>query len=117
MVGALFGRLYTGRSTGSTQCGRELETALEICGKVGFPVAEEKTVGPTTLIQLLGIEMDSIKLELRLPEQKLERLKELVENWKERRCCKKRELQSLAVHLNHACKVCRSIRRFWTWPR
>ena len=33
-------------------------------------------------------------------------------SWRRRKCCTKRELQSLAGHLNHACKVVRPGRRF-----
>ena len=32
--------------------------------------------------------------------------------WRKRKCCSRRELQSLAGHLNHACKVVRPGRRF-----
>ena len=52
---------------GSRDCSRFLQVALGVCRDSGFPVAEEKTVGPTTLIPLLGIELDSERLELRLP--------------------------------------------------
>ena len=86
--------------------------ALKVCRDSGFPVAEEKTVGPTTLIPLLGIELDSEWLELRLPPGKLTKLCELVGKWRRRKCCTKRELQSLAGHLNHACKVVRPGWRF-----
>ena len=44
---------------GSRDCSRFLQVALGVCRDSGFPVAEEKTVGPTTLIPLLGIELDS----------------------------------------------------------
>lgn len=97
---------------GGPECGRDLRVALETCVGVGFPVAEEKTEGPATRITLLGIVMDSDRLELRLPQEKLEKLRELVEKWRRRRACTKRELQSLAGHLNHACKVIRPGRRF-----
>ena len=75
-------------------------------------MAEEETVGPTTLIPLLGIELDSEQLELRLPPGKLTNLCEWVGKWRRRNCCTKRELQSLVSHLNHACKVVRPGRKF-----
>ena len=96
----------------SPECGRNLKTALETCDGVGFPVAAEKPEGPATRITLLGIELDSELLELRLPQEKLEKLRELVAKWRRRKACTKRELQSLAGHLNHACKVIRPGRRF-----
>ena len=91
----------------STECRQNLQTALGICDELGFPVAAEKTEGPATTIVLLGIELDSEKLQLRLPERKLDKLRELVERWRKKKSCSRRELQSLAGHLNHACKVIR----------
>ena len=96
----------------SPECGQNLEVALAACAELGFPVATEKTEGPVTTITLLGIELDSEQLQLRLPQEKLRKLRELVEKWRRRKTCSKRELQSLAGHLNHACKVIRPGRRF-----
>ena len=96
----------------SQQCGKDLETSLAMCEEAGCPVAEEKTEGPATEITLLGIELDSLQLQLRLPQEKLTKLKKLVAKWRKRDGCKKRELESLAGHLSHACKVVRPGRRF-----
>ena len=51
-------------------------------------------------------------MELRLPQEKLHRQKDLIQGWKERKSCSKRELQSLIGQLQHACKVVRSGRSF-----
>lgn len=63
---------------------------------MGFPVKVVKTVYPVTLIHLLGVEFDSEQMVLRLPQEKLVKLKCLVAAWRKRKCCRKRELQSLA---------------------
>ena len=97
---------------GSVQCGQDLQTALDTCAEVGFPVSEGKTFGPATTITLLGIELDAVASELRLPREKLMKLRKMVARWRTRKACTKRELQSLAGHLNHACKVVRPGRRF-----
>ena len=60
----------------------------------------------------MGIEIDSVQMKLQLPEDKLERVKMLVAEWRGRRSYKKRELESLIGHLFHACKVVRPGRRF-----
>ena len=96
----------------SQQCKRNLEVALATCEEVGFRVAPGKTEGPTTSLSLLGVELDTELMELRLPQKKLFKLRELVEKWRRRKACTKRELQSLAGYLNHACKVIRPGRRF-----
>ena len=51
-------------------------------------------------------------LELRLPDEKLEKLRQLITDWQGRKCCKKRDLESLTGYLCHACKVVRPGRRF-----
>jgi hypothetical protein len=77
---------------------------------VGFPVKERpKTVGPVTQ---MGVELDSEEMVLRLPQEKLTKLKSLIAAWRKRKCCKKKELESLAGYLNHACKVVKPGRRF-----
>lgn len=96
----------------SPTCQISLDTSLQVCEEVGFCVAPQKTEGPATQINLLGIEIDSTNMELRLPRQKLEKLQEIVKQWRCRKMCKKRDLQVLAGHLNHACKVIRPGRRF-----
>ena len=73
-------------------CGENLRVALETCEELGFQVAAEKTEGPATTITLLGIEIDSKRLELRLPQKKLLKLREMLERWRRRKACMKREL-------------------------
>ena len=89
----------------SSTWGAALDTALPLCERLGFPVAPDKVVGPATVLTFLGIEIDSWKQELRLPAEKLSRLKVLVNNWAQKRNATKHELQSLLGHLNHACTV------------
>ena len=57
----------------SPQCGQDLQVALHVCEDMGMPVAGPKTVGPATVLSLLGIEVDSEALQVRLPRVKLER--------------------------------------------
>lgn len=50
----------------SDKCRSDLKVALETCGELCMPVAEEKTMGPATVLALLGVELDSELLQLRL---------------------------------------------------
>ena len=47
-------------SLGSDDCQKGLQVALEACDKLGFPVVVEKTVGPSTKLMFLVIEVDSM---------------------------------------------------------
>lgn len=51
-------------------------------------------------------------MEIRLPDDKLARLRLTIQKWKTRKSCTKRDLLSLIGQLNHACKVVRYGRTF-----
>ena len=75
-------------------------------------MASHKTERPCTRLVFLGIEVDTVAGELRLPVEKLHRLKTMLREWNDRKACTRRELESLVGSLNHACKVVRPGRSF-----
>ena len=54
---------------------------------------------------ILGIELDTIKLQARLPKDKFDLIASLLAFWSNKRHCTRKELESLIGHLQHACKV------------
>ena len=81
---------------GSDECSRNLNYHMhKSCEATGTPVEPNKSIGPTTVIDFLGIELDTEVMEIRLPADKLARL-----------------VQSLIGLLSHACKVIRPGRSF-----
>ena len=93
-------------------CGSALSLAQSTCTDLGFPIALDKVEGPVTSLTFLGIEIDTIKLELRLPALKLQRLQNLINHWMEKKAASKRELQSIIGHLSHAATVVKPGRTF-----
>lgn len=65
-------------------------------------MAPDKVERPTTCLTFLGIELDTIALTARLPEDKLQRLQAMLLAWQDRKVCTKRELLSLVGDLQHA---------------
>ena len=96
----------------SSECAEALVTVTQACATLGVPLAEHKREGPTTCLTFLGIEVDTVASQLRLPQDKLCRLRSLLEVWRDRKVCERRELESLVGYLHHACKVVRSGRSF-----
>ena len=90
---------------GSDQCLQNQQILTATCETLGIPLAPRKSVGPTTCLTFLGIEIDSIAAELRLPQEKLTKLKDLLTEWQQKKVCSREQLESLLGHLNHACKV------------
>lgn len=57
------------------------------------------------MLTVLGIILDSHNQEIHLPEEKLEELKGLIQDWKIKSVCTKRDLLHLIGKLAHATKV------------
>lgn len=71
----------------------------------GVPLALEKTEGLVTVIWLLGIEIDSDRIECRLLEHKLLDLRQVVVQVCHALKIRLRELHSLLGKLNFACCI------------
>ena len=68
--------------------------------------------GPSVSLTFLGIELDTRRMIRSLPAHKLTELPSLFREWLPRKAWKVKELQSLVVKLQHACKVVRPGRTF-----
>ena len=86
------------------------DTGLQTCAELGWEA--HKVEGPSTCLVFLGIEIDSVASQLRLPHDKLRALKVELGKWRGRKACTKRELLSLIGHLGHASKVIKPGRTF-----
>ena len=97
---------------GSQECQANKDRMLASCRRLGVPMAPEKCTDPAPRMVFLGFELDTLQMVVRLPEQKLQRTRESVREWIGRKACKKRELESLLGHLQHAATVVRPGRTF-----
>lgn len=86
--------------------------AVAVLRYLGFSVAWGKLSPPSTVATYLGIEVDSINLELRLPIDKLLRLRALLESLKGEDKISRKNLQSLTGLLAHCATVVRGGRSF-----
>lgn len=89
-----------------------MDRVMDAAERLGLPMEPAKTVGPVTSLTFLGVEIDTVKLELRLPEVKMQELKSLLVQWLGKKHCVKRDLESLAGKIQQACKVVRPGRCF-----
>ena len=72
----------------------------------GYPLAIEKVDGPATVLDFLGIVLDTERMEARLLKDKLDRIQTTIQEWLNRRSATKREILSPLVGiLQHAAKV------------
>jgi hypothetical protein len=73
--------------------------------QIGLPIKAEKTVYPTTKLTFLGLELDTLSYQIRLPQDKLDQLKSEIQKFTTKKSATLRELQSLIGMLNFACNV------------
>ncbi len=66
----------------SAECSNNNVIMHETCEHLGLSPEPEKDEGPDTAISFTGIEIDSIAMELKLPAEKLSRLKAELGYWR-----------------------------------
>ena len=94
------------------QCETNLRVMIDTCNMIGFTVNPRKISYPTTVIEFLGLVIDSIKMETRISQERLcDIITELLQ-FKNRRWCTKRQLLSLIGKLVFISRVVKSGRSF-----
>lgn len=91
---------------------RKMALVHHVFAKLGIPLSNKKTMGLSTELEYLGIILDTDRVEARLPEEKLVRISQLIQQFSTQKSCTKRELLSFLGHLNFASRVVLSGRSF-----
>ncbi|XP_056009466.1 uncharacterized protein LOC130051521 [Ostrea edulis] len=88
------------------KCGeRNMALLMLIFKRLNIPIAKHKTEGPDTTITFLGITLDSVKMEARLPPEKISRIISFLDEFLQKKSCTKRELLQILGHLSFASRV------------
>ena len=102
----------TAGSKGTNECQDNLTQLVTTCAILNLPIALHKREGSTTCLTFLGIELDTEALDLRLPAEKLARLKLTISKWATAKFCRWKEFESLIGLLHDASIVVRPGRTF-----
>ncbi len=97
--------IFVGDESGISSCARLVAQFENVCQKLGVPLAKEKSVGPTTKITYLGLEIDSVKQVIAVPQNKLEDIKKKVNDVLNASTISLRSLQSVIGSLSFICKA------------
>lgn len=89
----------------SRDCAKTLKALIKLLRELGFAINWKKVVDPCRKIVFLGIEIDSQRMELRLPEEKLVALKHELAVFSQRKRATRKQLQSLLGKLSYASSV------------
>ena len=89
----------------SPTCQSNLDILTTTCEELGVPLAMEKLEGPSTTLTFLGVEIDTAKMEIRLPDDKLQRIRQELVTWMGKKKATKCHILSFVGLLQHATKV------------
>ena len=83
----------------------DLDNFYDFCEKVGIPIAEHKTEGPSRCLTFLGIEINTVTMTASLPKDKLVTYEASVIDLMSRNKCTLRELKSVIGKLQFSTSV------------
>ena len=89
-----------------------LNLMLDTCHRAGFKVQPSKTLGPARSLEFLGIEIDTVNQQLRITQERMEEIRELLGDWLSKQVCTKRDLLSLIGKLSFCARVVRAGKMF-----
>ena len=89
-----------------------LDIIITAFNDLGIPLAMDKIEGPSTYIVYLGIAINSMTMTIEITDEKYSDSLHLLQDWKNRRTCTKRQMKSLIGKLGFISKVVRPGRMF-----
>ena len=92
------------------QCHRLMSCFEAVCADMQVPLTDEQKFGPVTSLAFLGLQIDTINMQVRVPQTKREELKQVFMTSEKKVTL--RELQSLAGSLCFISRAVRSGRAF-----
>ena len=99
-------------SRGYDESCRDQGTVIAILRRFGFYISFGKIASPSTCTRFLGINIDSVALEMSLPVDKLNKLVQALEDTRDRKKLTRRDLERLGGYLAHCSKVVKGGRTF-----
>ena len=85
---------------------------ISLLHDLGLDISKEKLVAPATSVVCLGINIDTRSRTISIPDQKLQEIKILCQNWSHKVYCTKNQLQSLLGSLLYITKCVKPARSF-----
>ena len=82
-----------------------VEWVIGLGRSLGLCFQDAKTVWPSTCVEFLGLELDSVAMVARLPADKLAHLRQLLASWLRKDCATLREVQELVGFLQFCSQV------------
>ena len=85
-------------------CDHLIQSFLEICREINFPVSLEKTAWGDVTVIFLGLLLDTINQVVCIPMEKIEKARVLINSVMSKRKITVKQLQQICGFLNFLCK-------------
>ena len=79
---------------------------------LGLPEATSKTVAPTRILTWIGVQFDCTAGQIKIPNDKLQEISQVVTNWQKKSTANLKQLRSLLGKLLHISQCCKPARLF-----
>ena len=89
-----------GGAANSSECEVLIKAFHSQCNTLGVPLANKKCLGPVTELVFLGLELDSVMMQVRVPIDKVDHLCAMINEILQHSRIKLKSLQSLIGSLN-----------------
>ena len=93
-------------------CAADQNTVIKFIRSLGFHVAWQKVTEPSTKVKYLGIIIDTVEMQLSMPEGKMECLRELLAKHERANFITRKNLESMTGLLAHCSSCVRGGRTF-----
>lgn len=101
-----------GGKSGSSTCQVLMNTFECVCEELNVPIAKEKSKGPVTNLVFLGLEIDTVEMLVKIPTEKLCRLRSALEPLLWRKRVKIKDFESMVGLMAFCSKAITSSRAF-----
>ena len=86
-------------------CGQSMNTLKQVCQEIQMPIASEKSEGPSTVVEFLGLTIDTNYMVIWILHDKLHDIARIISKMVKQRKATSWELQSLVGKLNFVTKA------------
>ena len=87
------------------ECNTLLHQLITLLRSLGFSIAWEKVVSPTQQLTFLGIDINSVSMQITLPADKVQEVQNLINKFIKCKRASKKDLERLAGKLSYAAHV------------
>lgn len=96
----------------TNDCQKLMDTFVQVADELGVPIAHNKTVAPTTNMTFLGLDIDTVRMVVKIPDDKLSKLRHGILYIIGRQKIYLRELQSIVGLMAFCARAIPAARAF-----